>query len=65
MKKIFKGPITFWLALFISSLIIFSLGLKHLHVSYFNLFIIVVFIVSALLLFFILKSKNKIKIYDK
>ena len=31
----------------------------------FNLFIIIVFIVSALLLFFILKSKNKTKIYDK
>ncbi len=65
MKNIFKGPLTFWLVLFISSLIIFSLGLKHLHVSYFNLFITIVFIVSALLLFFILKSKNKIKIYDK
>ena len=65
MKNIFKGPRIFWLALFISSLIIFSLGLKHLHVSYFNLFIIIVFIVSALLLFFILKSKNKIKIHDK
>lgn len=65
MKNIFKGPRTFWLVLFISSSIIFSLGLKHLHVSYFNLFIIIVFIVSALLLFFILKSKNKTKIYDK
>ena len=65
MKNIFKGPRTFWLALLISSLIIFSLGLKHLHVSYFNLFITIVFIVSALLLFFILKSKNKTKIYDK
>ena len=65
MKNIFKGPLTFWLVLFISSLIIFSLGLKHLHVSYFNLFITIVFIVSALLLLFILKSKNKIKIYDK
>ena len=65
MKNIFKGPRTFWLALFISSLIIFSLGLKHLHVSYFNLFIITIFIVSALLLFFILKSKNKTELNDK
>ena len=65
MKNIFIGPGTFWLALFISSLIIFSLGLKLLHVCYVNLFIIIVFLVCALLLFFILKSKNKTKIYDK
>ncbi len=60
MKNIFKGPLKFWLALLISSVIIFSLGLRHIHVSYFNLFIIIVFITSALLLFFILKSRNKI-----
>ncbi len=65
MKYFFKGPITFWLALILASSIIFLLGLKHLHVSYFNLFIMIIFITSALLLFFILKSKNKIKIHEK
>ncbi len=58
MKNIFKGPITFWLALFISSLIIFSLGLKHLHVSYFNLFIIIVFIVKRPFVIFYIEIKK-------
>mgnify|MGYP001344021211 FL=1 len=65
MKKVFKGPFVFWLALILSSIIIFSLGLKHLHVSYFNLFITVIFLTSAFLLIYILKYNKNHKIDEK
>jgi len=61
MNKLFKGPLSFWLILLVSGIVIFSLGLKHLHVSYFNFFITVIFITSAFLLFYILKNKKKHK----
>lgn len=65
MNKLFKGPLSFWLILLVSGLIIFSLGLKHLHVSYFNFFITVIFITSAFLLLYILKNSKKHKADDK
>ena len=58
MNKLFKGPLSFWLILLVSGLVIFSLGLKHLHVSYFNFFITVIFITSAFLLFYILNNNK-------
>ena len=59
MKNIFLGPKNFWIALIIVTLIIFSCGLNHMHVSVFNLFISIVFITTGLLLFFILKNNKK------
>ncbi len=59
MKNIFIGPANFWIALIIVTLIIFSCGLNHMHVSIFNLFISIVFISSGLLLFYILKNNKK------
>ncbi len=59
MKNIFIGPPNFWIALIVVTLIIFSCGLNHMHVSIFNLFISIVFISSGLLLFYILKNNKK------
>ncbi len=59
MKNIFIGPKNHWILLIFITLVIFSCGLNHMHVSLFNLFISIVFISSGLLLIYILKNKNK------
>ena len=59
MNKIFIGPKNFWIALIIVSIIIFACGLNHMHVSFFNLFITIIFITTGLFLFYILKNNNK------
>ena len=58
MSKIFVGNPFHWLGLIIVTSIIFSCGLNHMHVSFFNLFISIVFISSGFLLFYVLKNKG-------
>ena len=59
MKNIFLGPKNFWIALIIVTMIIFACGLNHMHVSFFNLFITIVFFTTGLFLFYILKNNKK------
>jgi hypothetical protein len=56
MKNIFLGPTRYWLALLITTLVVFLPGYNHMHVTDFNMFILIVFSISAILLFFILKT---------
>ena len=60
MNKIFMGKPIHWLMIVITTAIIFSCGLNKMHVSNFNLFISIIFISIAILIFLILKtSKHK------
>ncbi|MDB9870546.1 hypothetical protein OAD33_05690 [Alphaproteobacteria bacterium] len=56
IKNMFLGPKKYWFALLMTAIIVFLPGYNHMHVSNFNLFILILFSISALLLFFILKT---------
>ena len=59
MNKIFMGKPIHWLMIVITTLIIFSCGLNKMHVSNFNLFISIIFISIAILIFLILKTSKQ------
>lgn len=48
-----------WLMIVITTAIIFSCGLNKMHVSNFNLFISIIFISIAILIFLILKTSKQ------
>ena len=56
MNKIFLGKPIHWLMIIITTAIIFACGFNKMHVSDFNLFISVIFISVAILIFLILKT---------
>ena len=59
MNKIFLGKPIHWLIIIIATAIIFSCGFNKMHVSDFNLFISIIFISVAFLIFLILKTSKQ------
>ena len=59
MNKVFLGKPIHLLMMSIVTIIIFSCGFNHMHVSNFNLFISIIFISVALLIFLILKTSSQ------
>lgn len=59
MKEIFLGKPVHWLMIIIATAIIFSCGFNHMHVSNFNMFISIIFISIAILIFLILKTSKQ------
>ena len=59
MKEVFLGKPIHWLMIIITTAIIFSCGLNHMHVSNFNLFISIIFVSIAILIFLILKTSKQ------
>ncbi len=59
MNKIFIGKPIHWLMIIITTTIIFACGINKMHVSNFNLFISIIFISVAILIFLILKTSKQ------
>ena len=59
MNKIFLGKPIHWLLIIITTAIIFSCGFNKMHVSNFNLFISIIFIAVAILIFLILETSKQ------
>ena len=59
MNEIFLGKPSHWLMIIVASAVIFSCGFNHMHVSNFNLFISIIFISIAVLVFSILKTTKQ------
>jgi len=59
MNKIFLGKPIHWLMIIITTTIIFACGFNKMHVSNFNLFISIVFMTVAILIFLILKTSKQ------
>ena len=59
MNKIFLGKPIHWLMIITTTAIIFACGFNKMHVSNFNLFISIVFISVAILIFLILKTSKQ------
>ena len=55
----FLGPKKHWLMIIIATAIIFACGFNKMHVSDFNLFISIIFISVAILIFLILKTSKQ------
>ena len=59
MNKIFIGKPVHWLMIIITTAVIFACGFNKMHVSNFNLFISIIFISVAILIFLILKTSKQ------
>ena len=59
MSNIFLGPVRYWLTLVITIIIIFLPGLIYMHVTNFNLFIFIIFVITGILLAFVIKTYRK------
>ena len=59
MSNIFLGPVRYWLTLVITIIIIFLPGLIYMHVTNFNLFIFIIFVITGILLAFVIKTYKK------
>ena len=59
MNKIFMGKPIHWFMIIFAIIIIFSCGLNKMHVSNFNLFISIIFVSIAILIFLILKTSKQ------
>ena len=59
MNKIFLGKPIHWLMIIITTVIIFACGFNKMHVSNFNLFISIIFVAVAILIFLILKTSKQ------
>ena len=59
MNKIFLGKPIHWIMIVVTTIIIFSCGFNKMHVSNFNLFISIIFVSIAILIFLILKTSKQ------
>ena len=59
MNKIFLGKPIHWFMIIITTAIIFACGFNKMHVSNFNLFISIIFMTVAILIFLILKTSKQ------
>ena len=59
MNKVFLGLPSHWLMIIITSAVIFACGINKMHVSYFNLFIFIIFMSIAVLVGFVLKTSKQ------
>ena len=59
MKEVFLVKPVHWLMIIITTAVIFSCGFNHMHVSNFNLFISIIFVSIAILIFLILKTSKQ------